>query len=292
MIVGVASGKGGTGKTTVAVNLAWCAPESALLLDCDVEEPNCHLFFDLTVRCREAVCIPVPVLDASKCTACGLCSQICQFHAVAFMGERPLLFPELCYGCGGCVWACPTGALSEVGSEIGLVEVADAGPCTLVQGRLHVGKGLSPPLIRAVKRFAEKDRLTIVDSPPGTACPLTAALAGCDYALLVAEPTCFGLHDLGLVVESVRQLKVPFGVVINRVSGRNDLLHAFCRQQNIAVLLEIPESEQVAKSYARGRIAAEVLPELRRSFENLWSTILAAATDKRNEAGGFRHAHL
>ncbi|MBN2358258.1 MAG: 4Fe-4S binding protein, partial [Deltaproteobacteria bacterium] len=245
------------------------------LLDCDVEEPNCHLFFDTRVQRSEAVCIPVPVLDATKCNGCGLCSQICQFNAVAFMGELPVLFQELCHGCGGCIWVCPTGALSEAGSEIGAVEVAAAGRCTLVQGRLHVGKPLSPPLIRAVKRRAEKDRLTIVDGPPGTACSAVAALTGCDYALLVAEPTRFGLHDLGLAVDTVRQLGIPFGVVVNRASGRSDLVRSYCGQQGIAVLAEIPESVALAQVYARGGIPADEIPELRPLFEALWSRVLA-----------------
>jgi MinD superfamily P-loop ATPase len=292
MIIGVASGKGGTGKTTVAVNLAWCAPEPALLLDCDVEEPNAHLFFDVRLRRREEVCIPVPVLDESKCTACGLCSRICEFNAVAFLGDRPLFFPDLCHGCGGCLWVCPEGAITEVGREIGVVEVADAGPCTLVQGRLHVGRALSPPLIKAVKRFAERDRLTIIDGPPGTACPLTAALAGSDYVLLVAEPTPFGLHDLGLAVGSVRRLRVPFGVVVNRGSGGSTLLREYCRQQDIEVLLEIPENHQVAAACARGRIAAAEIPGIRRSFDELWSAILRATAAAGLGTEGLRHAHV
>lgn len=292
MIIAVASGKGGTGKTTVAVHLASSAPQHAVLLDCDVEEPNCHLFFDLEVQQRNTVNIPVPALDAKRCTACGLCSQICQFHAVAFMGQRPVLFPELCHGCGGCVRVCPAGALREVPAEIGTVEVSATPSCTLVQGRLHVGKALSPPLIHAVKRHARRDRLTIVDCPPGTACPLAAAVSGCDFAVLVAEPTRFGLHDLGLVVEAVRQLQVPLGVVINRSNGQSGMLREYCREQGIAVLMEIPHSQQVAQSYARGRLALEAVPELKRSFQELWSTLASAADAVKTRTGEMPHAHV
>ncbi|MCU0725546.1 MAG: P-loop NTPase, partial [Planctomycetes bacterium] len=287
MILSVASGKGGTGKTTVAVNLAWCAPESVLLLDCDVEEPNCHLFLRPEVRSRETVTIPVPVLDPSKCDSCGqrarpasiapfggrcippggvaprrgpapqvdsssllagsgasapslddaldagraLCSQICEFNAVVFLGDRPLVFPALCHGCGGCIRVCAPKALTEVGSPIGVVEVGDAGRVTLVTGRLDVGRALSPPLIHAVRRHADPARLTIVDSPPGTACPLVAAAAGADYALLVAEPSRFGIHDLGLVVSSLREIGVPLGVVVNRSRGEDGDLGAFCERE-------------------------------------------------------------
>jgi len=281
MIIGVASGKGGVGKTLVAVNLAWTAPQPVLLLDCDVEEPNCHLFLDGPLLHRESVSIPVPALDTDKCTGCGACSRICQFHAVASLGQTPLLFPELCHGCGGCVLACPTGALREVDSEIGVVEVASAGSCTLVRGRLNVGKALSPPLIRTVRRVATADVLTVVDSPPGTACPMVAALSGCDYVLLVAEPTRFGLHDLGLAVESVRQLGIAFGVVINRGGDRNPLVRAFCAERGIGILQEIPESDGVARACARGDIAARAIPEARSRFEALWRNLLTTVPRAR-----------
>lgn len=285
MIIGVASGKGGVGKTLVAVNLTCTAPEPVLLLDCDVEEPNCHLFFDVTVQHSQGVCIFVPTLDPDKCNGCGLCSRICQFNAVAFMGNKPVLFPELCHGCGGCTLVCPTAALKEIGSEIGVIEVATADSCFLVQGKLHVGKALSPPLIRAVKRAAPTQQLAIVDSPPGTACPMNAALSGCDYVILVAEPTRFGLYDLGLAVKAVQQLGIPFGVVINRGGQRSELVRAFCRDQAIRVLLEIPESNDIARACARGQIAARVLPEVRSSFEGLWRSLLAAVP---KQAGSWR----
>jgi len=277
MIVGIASGKGGTGKTTVAVNLAASLPEPVLLLDCDVEEPNCHLFLAPQVTAAARVSIPVPVLEESKCTSCGLCSKICEYHAIAFLGDRPLIFPELCHGCGGCHWVCPTGALTEIPNEIGVVETATVPSGTLVQGRLHVGRALSPPLIRAVKRHARAEGITLVDSPPGTACSLAAALTGCDFALLVAEPTRFGQYDLSLLVDSVRELKIPCGVLINRSRGRDDPVRAYCREQGIPVLGEIPEREELARAYARGRLAIQVLPELAGTLRDLWSQITVLA---------------
>jgi MinD superfamily P-loop ATPase len=288
MIVGVASGKGGTGKTTVAVNLAWCAPEPAQLLDCDVEEPNCHLFFDLEADRTEPVVMPVPKLDPTRCTGCGLCRRICQFHAVALLGKRPLFFQDLCRGCGGCALVCPRGAITESDIEIGTVSVSDAGRCTLVEGRLKVGRALSPPVIREVRRRADAGRLTVIDGPPGTACSMVAALTGCDYALLVAEPTRFGLHDLGLAVESVRQLGSPFGVVANRVHGGSEALRAWCRDEGIELLAELPEDREVASAQGRGRLASEVVPGMRGAFEQLWASILARASARRPEGGAHR----
>ncbi len=275
MIIAVASGKGGTGKTTVAVNLAWCAAEPLLLLDCDVEEPNCHIFLERRVRECKIVHMPTPELDAEKCTGCGQCARICEFNSIAMVGGRPIIFPELCHGCGGCIWVCEAGALTEVGRKIGVVELSETEVGTFVQGRLDVGRALSPPLINAVKATAPHSRVTIVDSPPGTACPAAAALKGCDFAILVAEPTPFGAHDLGLVVDSVRELGIPFGVVINKARGTSDPARDYCERQGFSILGEIPESRQLARSYARGSIAARSLPETRPIFQELWATILA-----------------
>ncbi|MFW5878547.1 MAG: ATP-binding protein [Myxococcota bacterium] len=286
MILSVASGKGGTGKTTVAVNLAVCAPEPVVLLDCDVEEPNCHLFLGAPLETIEQVGIGVPSLDEEACIGCGDCAAICQFQAVAELGGKPMLFPDLCHGCGGCMLACPTGAISEQQSEIGVIERARTGGCTLLHGRLKVGKALSPPLIKAVRRCGGAGGLTIVDGPPGTTCSLAAALSGCDLALLVAEPTPFGVHDLGLLLEGVEQLGLPRAVVVNRAGHRTNLVRELCDSAGVPVLAEIPESREVARAQARGQMASRRIPEIAAIFESMWPAIMGAAREQNPERDG------
>jgi MinD superfamily P-loop ATPase len=276
MIVAVASGKGGTGKTTLAVNLALSAPRPMSLLDCDVEEPNCHIFLNPSLRERTPVGISVPLVDEVKCTACGECGGICQYHAIVSLGGKPLVFPELCHGCGGCAKVCPTGAISEVEREIGAVETGSAGPVRLVQGRLSVGQPMSPPLIRAVKR-RRGDGPVLIDCPPGTSCPVISALRGSDFVVLVTEPTPFGLHDLTLAVETVRLMAMPFAVVVNRADAGDGRVAEYCRQENIRILLELPEDRRVAEAYSRGHAAVVALAEYRRVFGRLWNDIEEAA---------------
>ncbi len=206
MILAVASGKGGTGKTTVALNLAraWGGPVQ--LLDCDVEEPNVHLFLELSGTEREIVSIPVPEVDESLCDGCGECGKFCQYHAIVSFGTAPLIFAEMCHGCGGCALVCPRKAIREIKRRIGAVETARAGDIVLIQGRLDVGSAMAPPLIREVKARMRPGLPAILDAPPGTSCPVVATLRGADFAALVTEPTPFGLHDLELAVETVREI--------------------------------------------------------------------------------------
>jgi len=290
MIVAVASGKGGTGKTTVAVSmaLALSAHEKVTLLDCDVEEPNCHIFVKPEIQKRELVGVPVPVVDETKCNACGECGRICQYHAIVSLKTNPLVFPELCHGCGGCAKVCPTGAITETENEIGVVETGSRDGIEFVQGRLNNGQPMSPPLIRAVKRHAPPDGLTIIDCPPGTSCPVIAAIRGSDYVLLVTEPTPFGLHDLKLAVETVRQLKMPFGVVINRADAGDGRVADHCRDENIPALLEIPDDRRIAEAYSRGQAAIEASPQLKTGIERLLQTIQQSVKQK----GTTLHADL
>ena len=269
MILGIASGKGGTGKTTVAVNLARVFGSPVQLLDCDVEEPNAHLFLPGPVRNQEVVGIPVPQVDESLCDGCGECGRFCQYHAIVSLGATPLVFPEMCHGCGGCRRVCPKQAIQEIDHRIGVIEVVESDSITLIRGLLDIGVAMAPPLIRAVKARLQPGTSAILDAPPGTSCPVIATLRGTDYVVLVTEPTPFGLHDLSLAVEMVRELGLPLGVVVNRMGIGDDRVHRFCDREGIPVLLEIPDDRRIAEAYSRGLVIVDALPEYRGHFEKL-----------------------
>lgn len=269
MIIAVASGKGGTGKTTVSVNLARVFGSEVRLLDCDVEEPNAHLFLKGSKIKEEIVTIPIPQVDESLCDGCGECGKFCEYHAIVTFGTAPLVFPEMCHGCGGCTMVCPQKAIREIDKRIGVVETLQAGNITLIQGLLDVGSAMAPPLIRAVKAHLQNGLPAILDAPPGTSCPVIATLRETDFVVLVTEPTPFGLHDLKLAVDMVRELGIPFGVVVNRVGVGDDRVHVYCNEQNIPVILEIPDDRRIAEAYSRGELIVESLPEYRELFLNL-----------------------
>ena len=219
MKIAVASGKGGTGKTTVATNLAYVASrngQSVAYLDCDVEEPNGHIFLKPVITNSKPVGNLIPRVDAEKCTHCGKCGEICRFSAIVCLGEKVLVFPELCHACGGCMLVCPVEAITEVPREMGKLETGNAGPIRFVRGLLNIGEAMSLPVIKEVRAAVPKAELVIVDAPPGTSCPVIESVRGCDFVLLVTEPTPFGLNDLKLAVEMVRALGLPFGIVINK----------------------------------------------------------------------------
>ena len=274
MILAVASGKGGTGKTTVAVNLARVLGRGVELIDCDVEEPNAHLFLRGPLLERETVTIPIPAVDESLCDACGECGRFCQYNAIVAPKTAPLIFPELCHACGGCMKVCPRGALHEVPRRIGCIETRQAGPVTLIQGRLDVGVAMSPPLIRALKSRGRDGGPAILDAPPGTSCPVVATLRGADVVLLVTEPTPFGLHDLTLAVGMVRLLAIPCGVVINRAGRGDQGVRDYCAREGIPVLQELPDDRRIAEAYSRGEVVADVLPEYRGWMERRWGACL------------------
>ena len=269
MNLAIASGKGGTGKTTVAVNLALAAGQPVLLADCDVEEPNDHLFFAGLDWQQRIVTSPLPEVDESRCDGCGECSRFCQYSAIVSFGAVPYVSPELCHGCGGCRLVCPRKAITEAQHRIGVVETSEAGDVVLVQGRLDVGGTLAPTLIRAVKQEIDGAGLAILDAPPGTSCPVVTTLRGADYVLLVTEPTPFGLNDLALAVEEVRELGLPHGVVINRADIGDDRVATYCRENGIAVLAEIPDDRRIAEAYSRGEALIAALPEYRSVFERI-----------------------
>lgn len=278
MRIAIASGKGGTGKTTVAVNLACVLADNGQTvqyLDCDVEEPNGHIFLRPEITATEPVGIPVPVVDEKKCTGCRKCAEVCQYHAIAVL-KKPLVFAELCHGCGGCALVCPEGAIREENRTIGVVETGRADRVGFAQGRLNVGEPMAPPLIRAVKKKAIAEGVAIMDAPPGTSCPVVATVRDADYVLLVTEPTPFGLNDLRLAVEMIRQLGVPHGVVINRADSGDRRVRDFCMAETIPILLEIPDDRRVAEAYSRGHMAVRVLPEWSDSMLRLWGRVKAS----------------
>jgi MinD superfamily P-loop ATPase len=273
MILAVASGKGGTGKTSISVNLAKVLGFPVQLLDCDVEEPNAHLFLRGTLIGEEGINIAVPQINPAACNACDKCVSFCQFNALASFCGNPLVFPELCHGCGGCTLVCPRDAIRETEFRIGVVRTFVDDNITLKSGCLDVGVSLASALVRSVKALREDGVMTILDAPPGTACPAVATLHGADYVLLVTEPTPFGLHDLKLAVDTVRELRLPFGVVINRIGIGDDRVQRFCAAEYIPVLLEIPEDRRIAEAYSRGELIVDALPEYRVLFEHLWQAI-------------------
>lgn len=275
MLISIASGKGGTGKTLVATSLALtlASKRKVQILDCDVEEPNDHVFMKPVFDTREASSIPVPVIDEQKCTQCGKCAQVCAYNALAVLKDRVLTFPELCHGCGACSYLCPEQAIREEPREVGVVEIGHSDGVDFVHGVLNVGEAMAPPIIRQVKRHINGDGVSIVDASPGTSCPVVEAIKGSDFCLLVTDPTPFGLHDLKLAVEVVKTLGIPCGVVINR-SGENDNeTEEYCVQEGMPVLMKIPLDMEIARIYSRGIPLVEGLPEFKDQFAELMDRI-------------------
>ncbi len=281
MRIAVASGKGGTGKTTVAISLAFLAAqrgEDVVYADCDVEEPNGHLFLRPEIEQQIPIEKPVPVVHMAQCTHCGRCAEACRYGAIASVPHATFVFAELCHGCGGCMLACPQKAIREQRRPIGILRSGRSGSIQYLAGALNVGEAMSPPAIRAVKAAIPPAELVILDAPPGTACPVVETLRGCDFVLLVTEPTPFGLHDLQLAVRLVQSLKLPMGVVINRARLGNGQLVQYLKQQRLPVLGSLPNSRRVAEAYSRGLIPAQAVPlfgkELQGVLEQLESMVV------------------
>ncbi len=253
MIISIASGKGGTGKTTIAVNLALSLPKGTVqLIDCDVEEPNSHLFLSPTIHQVTSVGIPIPRMDETKCTYCGQCAKVCEYHAIAVILKTVLVFDELCHGCGACSYLCPEKAIFEVEREIGIVQEGSADGIPFVNGVLNVGEPMASPLIRKVKERIRKDKIVILDAPPGTACPVIETVKGSHFCILITEPTPFGLNDLELAIGMLEKLGIPKGVVINKADVGDREVWDYCQSKHIPILMEIPMDRQIAESYSKG----------------------------------------
>ena len=277
MRIAIASGKGGTGKTTIATNLAYSITamgQEAQYIDCDVEEPNGHIFLKPDITETKTATIAVPVVDTEKCIGCAKCSELCQYSAIICLKDKAMTFNQMCHACGGCVLVCPVGAIREEPKEIGFVDVGIAKGVNFAQGRLKIGDIHTPPLIKQTKANAIEECVVIVDAPPGTSCPVIEAVKGADFVLLVTEPTPFGLNDLKLAVGMVRELKIPFAVVINRSEPGEQMTNQYCKDENIDIIFEVPDDRRIAEAYSVGKMMVDILPDYKKDFVSLYEDVL------------------
>ena len=272
MILSVASGKGGTGKTSVAVNMA-LSIGNVQLIDCDAEEPNVYLFLKPKISKTKAIEVSVPIVNEKLCNRCGKCADFCQYNALFVGSNEVLVFADLCHSCGGCALVCPAGAISEVKYRIGTLKQGATETVNLVYGELEVQKPMAVPIIREVKRHIRKDKNVILDSPPGTSCPVIQTLKGSDFCILVTEPTPFGLHDLKIIVQVLETMEMPFGVVVNRAGVGDKKVYEFCEEKTIPVLLEIPYDRRIAELYSQGIPFSEEMPEWKNKFRTLFENV-------------------
>jgi len=279
--IAVASGKGGTGKTTVATSLFKSISDikrtkndaEMVFLDCDVEAPNAHLFLTPEIKDKQEVSIKIPSVDEAKCTHCGLCAEVCQFNAIAVIGKKVLVFPQLCHGCGSCALMCPEKAISEVKNTIGYTESGKVfSDIDFAHGYLNIGEPMAIPVISNVKSKLDdhKNGIAVLDASPGTSCPVVETIRDTDFVLLVTEPTPFGLHDLKLAFEVAKILKVPAAVVINRSNIGDNSVQEFCDSNDIPVLMSIPYEKRIAEGIAVGKLLIDIVPEYKEKFENIF----------------------
>ncbi len=272
MIISIASGKGGTGKTTIATNLALSLGK-VQVIDCDVEEPNANIFFNAEIKEREDVTVEIPEIDKEKCNYCGKCSEFCAYNALAVVPSDVLVFPELCHSCGGCEIVCPQNAINWKRKPVGKIEHGVTNGVDFFHGLLNVGEIQAVPVIKALKKKVDKERNVIIDAPPGTSCPVIESINGSDYCILVTEPTPFGFHDLKLAIAVVRHLYIPFGVIINRDGVGDKKVEMYCQTEKIPILMKIPHSEEIANLYSMGIPFVKKLPEWHERFTELFRRI-------------------
>jgi MinD superfamily P-loop ATPase len=290
MKIAVASGKGGTGKTTVCVNISKILAENGAQVtyaDCDVEEPNGHLFLHPEVEKTQKVGVLKPVVDNDLCDGCGKCGEICRYNAIVVIKGKPLTFPELCSGCGGCALVCPHHAITEETQEAGVVETGFADGIRYVGGRIRIGEPRAVPVIREVKHILPDNGYIVLDAPPGTTCPVIETIKGSDVVLLVTEPTPFGLHDLKLASAMVKEVGLPQAVVLNRSGRNNGLIYDFCSSAGVDIIAEIPDDRRIAEAYSRGELIVDALPEYRNLFGGIVNRVteMAASSNRRVHKG-------
>ncbi len=282
MIISIASGKGGTGKTSIAVNLAFSLSNlenNVYFYDCDVEEPNSHIFLKPKIADKKRVNQFFPSLNPDLCKYCGKCAELCNFNAIAVIKPNKringkwMLFDHLCHGCGLCIYFCPYNALKEKERPIGVIRYGKTDNIYFCDGNLIVGESIAPPIIKEMKKSMPNNETVIIDSPPGTTCPMVETVRNTDFCLLVTEPTPFGLHDLKLAIEVLENLKIPFGVAENKSDKHNKLIKNYCKEMNIPILLEIPFDREIAKIYSEGKILVKEKPEYENQFINLFNEI-------------------
>lgn len=272
MIISVASGKGGTGKTTIATNLA-LSLENAQFIDCDVEEPNANVFLKAKIKDSKNVLVMVPEIDKNKCDFCGKCSEFCMYNAIAVVPSNVLVFPDLCHSCKGCELVCPREAVNWQKRSVGKIEHGQKNGIDFYHGLLNIGEIMAIPVIKALKKLVDPTKDVILDAPPGTSCPVIETIAGSDYCILVTEPTAFGLHDLKLAVEVVKRLSLSFGVIINCDGIGDSRVVDYCNEQKIPILLKIPHSMEIAQLYSKGIPFIDGIPEWNKKFKDLYKTI-------------------
>jgi MinD superfamily P-loop ATPase len=291
MIITIASGKGGTGKTMVSTGLALYLNEvfegSIAFIDCDVEEPNAHIFLKPHVVKKSSFGIPVPEIEHSKCDCCGTCQEVCAYHALVVLKDTVLTFPELCHGCGACSLLCPRGAIREKERSCGVVEEGTCGRISFFQGRLNIGEPMASPLIREVKNYwrnnwlpvNKQDAVTLIDAPPGTSCPVIETVKGSDFVLLVTEPTPFGVHDLKLTVQMLERLKIPYAVIVNRSDLGDREVFDFCKKNSIPIIVEIPYERNIAVLYSYGISLIKEGEQYKRYFRDIWKYLESTVSD-------------